>query len=132
MPNIFCKSCGADTARFLMYVCPFLTLCIKGFNFILGSATFTILNKFSWYRTVEVNLVDTDDIITTASNINKSCAHEDWRTESPRTYNQFHSILRHFDVLPNFPFTTSETMGDWQLLLVNMVYASCLTSCQTT
>ena len=28
------------------------------------------------------------------------------------TYNQFHNILRLFDVLPNFPFTTSETMGD--------------------
>ena len=27
------------------------------------------------------------------------------------TYNQFHNILRLFDVLPNFPFTTSETMG---------------------
>ena len=26
-------------------------------------------------------------------------------------YNQFHNILRLFDVLPNFPFTTSETMG---------------------
>ena len=29
-------------------------------------------------------------------------------------YNQFH-ILRLFDVLPNFPFTTSETMGDCYL-----------------
>ena len=29
-------------------------------------------------------------------------------------YNQFH-ILRLFDVLPNFPFTTSETMGDYYL-----------------
>ena len=27
--------------------------------------------------------------------------------------NQFHNILRLFDVLPNFPFTTSETMGDY-------------------
>ena len=25
--------------------------------------------------------------------------------------NQFHNILRLFHVLPNFPFTTSETMG---------------------
>ena len=31
------------------------------------------------------------------------------------SYNQFHNILRLFDVLPNFPFTTSETMGDWYL-----------------
>ena len=27
--------------------------------------------------------------------------------------NQFHNILRLFDVLPNFPFTKSETMGDY-------------------
>ena len=33
------------------------------------------------------------------------------------------------DVLPNFPFTTSETMCDYYLfLLINMVYTSCLTS----
>ena len=31
------------------------------------------------------------------------------------TYNQFHNILRLLDVLPNFPFTTSETMGDYYL-----------------
>ena len=27
--------------------------------------------------------------------------------------NQFHNILKLFDVLPNFPFTTSEKMGDY-------------------
>ena len=31
------------------------------------------------------------------------------------TYNQFHNILRLFAVLPNFPFTTSETIGDYYL-----------------
>ena len=31
------------------------------------------------------------------------------------TYNNFHNILRLFDVLPNFPFTTSETMGEYYL-----------------
>ena len=31
------------------------------------------------------------------------------------TYNYFHNILRLFDVLPNFPFTTSETMPDYYL-----------------
>ena len=31
------------------------------------------------------------------------------------TYNKFHNILRLFDVLPNFPFTTSETMRDYYL-----------------
>ena len=30
-------------------------------------------------------------------------------------YDQFHNILRLFDVLLNFPFTTSETMGDYYL-----------------
>ena len=30
-------------------------------------------------------------------------------------YNQFHNILRLFDVLPNFPFTASEMMGDYYL-----------------
>ena len=29
--------------------------------------------------------------------------------------NQFHNILRHFDVLQNFPFTTSEAMGNYYL-----------------
>ena len=31
------------------------------------------------------------------------------------TYNQFYDILRLFDVLPNFRFTTSETMCDYYL-----------------
>ena len=31
------------------------------------------------------------------------------------SYNQFHNILRFFDVLPNFPFTTIETMADYYL-----------------
>ena len=30
-------------------------------------------------------------------------------------YNQFHNISRLFDVLGNFPCTTSETMGDYYL-----------------
>ena len=30
-------------------------------------------------------------------------------------YNQFHNILRLLDVLSNFPFATSETMGDYYL-----------------
>ena len=31
------------------------------------------------------------------------------------SYSHFHNILRLFDVLPNFPFTTSETMRDYYL-----------------
>ena len=30
-----------------------------------------------------------------------------------RIYNHFHNILRLFDVLPNFPLTTSETMRNF-------------------
>ena len=40
--------------------------------------------------------------------------------------NQFHNILRLFDVLPNFSFTTSETIAG--LLLINMVFTSCRTT----
>ena len=29
--------------------------------------------------------------------------------------NQFYNILRLFDVLPDFPFTTSEAIGDYYL-----------------
>ena len=32
-----------------------------------------------------------------------------------QSYNHFHNILRLFNVLSNFPFTTSETMGDYYL-----------------
>ena len=32
-----------------------------------------------------------------------------------RIYNHFHNVLRFFNVLANFPFTTSETMGDYYL-----------------
>ena len=31
------------------------------------------------------------------------------------SYNQMHNILRLFNDLPNFPFTTSETMRDYYL-----------------
>ena len=34
---------------------------------------------------------------------------------SPYCYNHLHNILRVFDVLPNFHFTTSETMRDYYL-----------------
>ena len=44
--------------------------------------------------------------------------------------NNFHNILRLFDVLLKFLFTTSG--NDVLFLLINMVYKSCLTSSQTT
>ena len=37
------------------------------------------------------------------------------RRKIGKSYNQFHNILKLFDVLPNFPFTTSETMDDYYL-----------------
>ena len=41
----------------------------------------------------------------------------------------FHNILRLFNVLPNFLFTTSETMCDDYF--INVAYRSCLTGCPT-
>ena len=32
--------------------------------------------------------------------------------EKKYNYNHFHNISRLFDILPNIPFITSETMGD--------------------
>ena len=32
-----------------------------------------------------------------------------------RPINHFHNVLRLFDILPNFPFNTSETMRDYYL-----------------
>ena len=40
------------------------------------------------------------------------------------TYNHFHNILRLFDALPNFPFTTSETMRDYYLQALYIQVAS--------
>ena len=53
------------------------------------------------------------------------------------TSNQFHNILKLFDVLPNFPFTTIQLkrcviITYKHSILINMVYTSCLTSCRTT
>ena len=44
--------------------------------------------------------------------------------------NHFHNILRLFDILTNFGFTTSEMMRDYYLRI--LVYTSCLTSWGTT
>ena len=37
------------------------------------------------------------------------------RLKNKVNYNHFHNILRLFDVLPNCPFTTSETMDNYYL-----------------
>ena len=39
-------------------------------------------------------------------------------------FNHFHNILRLADVLPNFPFTTNETMGDYYLYTRHIRVAS--------
>ena len=36
-------------------------------------------------------------------------------TKAALSHNHFYNILKLFDVLPNFPFTTSETMDDYYL-----------------
>ena len=38
-----------------------------------------------------------------------------WEFQFLPTYCQFHNILKLFDVLPNFPFTTCEMMCDYYL-----------------
>ena len=40
---------------------------------------------------------------------------KDQKYEMGQVYNHFHNILRLFDVLPNFPFTTSEMMSNYYL-----------------
>ena len=49
-----------------------------------------------------------------------------WKTLNNHfsTYNQFHNTLSLFDDLPNFPFTSSETMGDHYLKTWYMRVAS--------
>ena len=46
------------------------------------------------------------------------------------SYNQFHCVFKLADVLPKFFF--HHKWNDVQLLLINMVYTSCQTSCRTT
>ena len=46
------------------------------------------------------------------------------RKDKLSTSNKFHNILRLFDVSSNFPFTTSETMGDCYLLTLYSRVAS--------
>ena len=38
-----------------------------------------------------------------------------WKKKVSFIYNHSHNILRLFDVLPNFPFISSETMCDYYL-----------------
>ena len=40
---------------------------------------------------------------------------ETYNAKENFTDNHFHNILRLFDVLPNFAFTTGETMRDYHL-----------------
>ena len=57
-------------------------------NFVLKQC-FSQKKKKTHFIVILVNLLYRDQIVS---------------------YNRFHNILRLFDVLPNFPFTTSETM----------------------
>ena len=40
------------------------------------------------------------------------------------SYNHFHNVLRLFDILPSFPFTTSETMRHYYLYTWNIRVAT--------
>ena len=53
-----------------------------------------------------------------------------WKAKENFEDNHVHNILRLFNGWANFPFTTSETKGI--IISNNLVYTSCLTSCQTT
>ena len=46
---------------------------------------------------------------------NKLGINEDINAKESFADNHFHNILRLFDVLATFPFTTSETMRDYYL-----------------
>ena len=78
------------------------------------------------YDTEIITLFNKKD--KTAQNIAQDCGYRDvlntLKAEYDRAgmflylnwiYNQFHNILRHFDVLPNFPFTSSEKVCDYYL-----------------
>ena len=47
--------------------------------------------------------------------ITNSAVNKTYKAKENFSDNHFHNILRLFDVLPNFPFTTSETMRDYYL-----------------
>ena len=47
--------------------------------------------------------------------VNNLAVNKDKKAKVNCTDNDFHNILRLFDVLPNFPFTISETMRDYYL-----------------
>ena len=50
--------------------------------------------------------------------------------ENVSCYDHGQNIMRIFNVLPNFPFTTSEMKPDYDKQ--TGIYTSCLTSCRTT
>ena len=66
---------------------------------LVQSGAKAIISKYSKYFKVGQKLFQSGTII------------------SMTTYNHFYNILRLFGVLPNFPFTTSETMSDYYLQL---------------
>ena len=47
--------------------------------------------------------------------ITNSAVNKTYKAKENFSDNHFHNILRLFDVLPNFPFTASETMRDFYL-----------------
>ena len=58
---------------------------------------------------IKIQVIQRNQVYFSSSNVSTDT------TVIVRDYNQFHNILRLFNVLPNFSFTTSETMGDYYL-----------------
>ena len=72
------------------------------------------LNKYCWKLNIKLQWIDSKAFFIF---YNSSPCHANYLNEAlfECTHNQFHNILRLFDVLPNFPFTTSEMMADYYL-----------------
>ena len=93
------------------YFClPFFTMAIQTRNQLLQltvakPTSLGCFAKYHLYYTVNIS-----DTFPRKYVVLTSCHYQNLGT-----YNQFHNILRLFDVLPNFPFTTSETMCDYYL-----------------
>ena len=68
------------------------------------------MKNFNWLITVDLhNMNDT---------IRRVCFRYkvfSFQFTAIKSYDRFHNILRLFDVLKNFPFTTSETLRDYRL-----------------
>ena len=96
-------SLNADKHKFT-----FFHKVIQGDNIALVLPTLkinnTLIKRVDYIKFLEVLL---DEKLTWTNHINLI------ENKISKSYNQFHHILGLFNVLPNFPFTTRETMCDY-------------------